>query len=132
MLRSKPRGACLRNDSTRQRGALTKSSTGLAAEPHVANSQPLALRLYRLGCVLGSPLAPKVLARRLSRGKEHPKRLPERLGQTSIARPQGPLVWIHGASVGAMLAAVSRILPLRAQDFSALVTSCTVRSPPPP
>ena len=58
----------------------------------MANSQPLALRLYRLGCVLGSPLAPKVLARRLSRGKEHPKRLPERLGMTNIARPKGPLV----------------------------------------
>src|SRR5215467_3615364 len=128
MPRSKPRGACLRNDSTRQRGALTKSSTGLTAEPRVANSQPLALRLYRLGCVLGSPLAPKVLARRLSRGKEHPKRLPERLGVTNIARPKGPLVWIHGASVGEMLAAVSLIERLRAQDFAVLVTSGTVTS----
>src|SRR6516162_3891046 len=128
MPHSKPRGACLRNDSTRQRGALTKSSTGLTAEPRVANSQPLALRLYRLGCVLGSPLAPKVLARRLSRGKEHPKRLPERLGMTNIARPKGPLVWIHGASVGEMLAAVSLIERLRAQDFAVLVTSGTVTS----
>jgi 3-deoxy-D-manno-octulosonic-acid transferase len=94
----------------------------------VANSQPLALRLYRLGCVLGSPLAPKVLARRLSRGKEHPKRLPERLGMTNIARPKGPLVWIHGASVGEMLAAVSLIERLRAQDFAVLITSGTVTS----
>jgi 3-deoxy-D-manno-octulosonic-acid transferase len=94
----------------------------------VADRLPLALRLYRLGCGLGSPLASKVLARRLSRGKEHPERLPERLGRASVARPNGPLVWVHGASVGEMLAAVSLIKRLREQDFAVLVTSGTVTS----
>jgi 3-deoxy-D-manno-octulosonic-acid transferase len=94
----------------------------------VADRLPLALRLYRLGCGLGSPLASKVLARRLSRGKEHPERLPERLGRASVARPNGPLVWVHGASVGEMLAAVSLIRRLREQGFAVLVTSGTVTS----
>jgi 3-deoxy-D-manno-octulosonic-acid transferase len=94
----------------------------------VADRLPLALRLYRLGCGLGSPLASKVLARRLSRGKEHPERLPERLGRASVARPNGPLVWVHGASVGEMLAAVSLIKRLREQGFAVLVTSGTVTS----
>lgn len=94
----------------------------------MADRLPLALRLYRLGCGLGSPLASKVLARRLSRGKEHPERLPERLGRASVARPNGPLVWVHGASVGEMLAAVSLIKRLREQDFAVLVTSGTVTS----
>ena len=94
----------------------------------MADRLPLALRLYRLGCGLGSPLASKVLARRLSRGKEHPERLSERLGRASIARPDGPLVWVHGASVGEMLAAVSLIKRLREQGFAVLVTSGTVTS----
>jgi 3-deoxy-D-manno-octulosonic-acid transferase len=66
--------------------------------------------------------------RRQKRGKEHPERLRERLGQSSIARPKGPLVWVHGASVGEMLAAVPLIERLRAQDFAVLVTSGTVTS----
>jgi 3-deoxy-D-manno-octulosonic-acid transferase len=94
----------------------------------VPNHLPLALRLYRLGCVLGAPIAPQVLAKRLKRGKEHPERLPERLGQTNIGRPPGPLVWIHGASVGEMLATVRLIERLRAQNFAVLVTSGTVTS----
>jgi 3-deoxy-D-manno-octulosonic-acid transferase len=69
-----------------------------------------------------------VLARRLRRGKEHPERLPERLGRASAARPRGPLVWVHGASVGEMLAAVSLIKRLREQGFAVLVTSGTVTS----
>jgi 3-deoxy-D-manno-octulosonic-acid transferase len=66
--------------------------------------------------------------RRQKRGKEHPERLRERLGQASVARPKGPLIWVHGASVGEMLAAVPLIERLRAQDFAVLVTSGTVTS----
>ena len=89
---------------------------------------PLALRLYQLASVAGSPVAPQVLARRLTRGKEHPERLAERRGEASLDRPRGPLVWVHGASVGEMLAAVPLIEQLCAQDFAVLVTSGTVTS----
>jgi len=89
---------------------------------------PLALRLYQLASAAGSPVAPRVLARRLTRGKEHPERLSERRGETSLTRPQGPLIWVHGASVGEMLAVVPLIERLRAQDFAVLVTSGTVTS----
>jgi len=68
------------------------------------------------------------LARRLTRGKEHPERIAERRGEPSLQRPAGPLVWVHGASVGEMLAAVPLIERLRAQDFGVLVTSGTVTS----
>jgi 3-deoxy-D-manno-octulosonic-acid transferase len=104
------------------------SSTGRVVELSVPDNLPLALRLYRLGCVFGSPLAFRVLTRRLKRGKEHPERMTERLGQASIARPAGPLVWVHGASVGEMLAVISLIERLRAQHFAVLVTSGTVTS----
>lgn len=89
---------------------------------------PLALRLYQLASAAGSPAAPRVLARRLQRGKEHPERLGERRGEASLQRPSGPVVWVHGASVGEMLAAVPLIERLRAQDFAVLVTSGTVTS----
>lgn len=89
---------------------------------------PLALRLYQLASVAGAPVAPQLLARRLTRGKEHPERLSERRGEASLTRPQGPLVWVHGASVGEMLAAVPLIEHLRAQGFAVLVTSGTVTS----
>ena len=89
---------------------------------------PLALRVYRWASFVGSPIAPQILARRLARGKEHPERLAERRGEPSLQRPAGPLVWVHGASVGEMLAAVPLIERLRAQDFAVLVTSGTVTS----
>jgi 3-deoxy-D-manno-octulosonic-acid transferase len=88
----------------------------------------LALRLYQWGSAAGSPVAPRILARRLKRGKEHPERLSERRGEATLPRPQGPMVWVHGASVGEMLAAVPLIEHLRAQDFAVLVTSGTVTS----
>ncbi len=73
-------------------------------------------------------MAPQVLARRLHRGKEHPERLSERRGEASLQRPNGPLIWVHSASVGEMLAAVPLIQRLRTQDFAVLVTSGTVTS----
>ena len=53
----------------------------------VADRLPLTLRAYRLMSAAATPLAPKLLARRLKRGKEHPARLPERRGEASLARP---------------------------------------------
>ena len=64
----------------------------------------------------------------MNRGKENPARLIERRGETAIERPHGPLVWVHGASVGELLAIQPLVERLRAQDFGVLVTSGTVTS----
>lgn len=89
---------------------------------------PLALSLYRSATRVATPLASRLLAVRLTRGKEHPARLTERRGEPSEPRARGPLIWLHAASVGEMLAVVPLIERIRAQDFAVLVTSGTVTS----
>ena len=91
-------------------------------------SLPLTLRMYRRLARGLVPLAPVLIKRRLKQGKEDPARVGERRGRTRDVRPQGPLVWIHGASVGEVLAAAGLIERLRAQNFRILLTSGTVTS----
>jgi 3-deoxy-D-manno-octulosonic-acid transferase len=95
----------------------------------VRDRMPLALLVYRLAAAAAAPtLAPRLLTWRLKRGKESPTRLAERYGEASVPRPAGPLIWIHGASVGEMLSVIPLIERLRARNFAVLMTSGTVTS----
>ncbi len=70
----------------------------------MANPLPMTLRVYRKLSTAMVPLAPALIKRRLKQGKEDPERVGERRGLSPDTRPHGPLVWIHGASVGEVLA----------------------------
>jgi 3-deoxy-D-manno-octulosonic-acid transferase len=89
---------------------------------------PATLRFYRKLSAAAAPLTPALLKRRLKQGKEDPARIDERRGITRQLRPAGPLVWIHGASVGEVLAAAALIERLRALNMRVLLTSGTVTS----
>jgi 3-deoxy-D-manno-octulosonic-acid transferase len=94
----------------------------------MVNSLPMTLRLYRKLSFAMVPLAPALIKRRLKLGKEDPARIGERRGVSDDVRPHGPLIWIHGASVGEVLAAAALIEKLRALDIRILLTSGTVTS----
>ncbi|MBN8980131.1 MAG: 3-deoxy-D-manno-octulosonic acid transferase, partial [Rhizobiales bacterium] len=87
---------------------------------------PITLRLYRGLSSLGTPLYNAAISRRLKQGKEDPARIDERRGLPTAGRPAGSLVWIHGASVGEVLAAAGLIEKLRALGVRILLTSGTV------
>ncbi len=87
-------------------------------------------RLWRMVGRLIGPVVTRVLNRRAARGKENVDRLPERFGQAALLRPDGPLLWIHAASVGEL----NSVLPLLVRllddrpELHALVTTGTVTS----
>jgi 3-deoxy-D-manno-octulosonic-acid transferase len=103
-------------------------SQGVVERPIAAQRLPFALRVYRVATAAAAPLARFLLSSRLKRGKEDALRLGERRGETKAVRPTGPLVWIHGASVGELAAVVPLVERIVAKEFNVLVTSGTVTS----
>ena len=91
---------------------------------------PPVLRLYRAILARAEGPLRAYLRRRMERGKEDAERLPERFGHASLARPEGALLWAHGASVGESLAILPLLERLTAErpGLSALVTTGTVTS----
>lgn len=85
------------------------------------------LECYRLFGVLLAPIAALLCLWRLICGQEERVRVGERFGFAKQSRPQGRLIWFHGASIGEVVALLPLINCLlgRDADLQALITSTT-------
>ncbi len=90
----------------------------------------MLMAAYRLATQLASPFLGLVLNARARRGKEDPARFDERRAMNLPVRPEGPLVWLHGASVGEsqILFELGRRLLDARPDLHLLFTSQTLTS----
>ena len=93
--------------------------------------RPTALfRLYRALSALALPFAARRAVAKLRDGGVSAERAHERLGHATELRPNGPLIWFHGASVGeakSVLPVLHRIA-LDHPDVRLLLTSGTATS----
>ena len=83
------------------------------------------LSIYQALTGAASPFASRLLRKRLAMGKEDGDRIYERLGNASLPRPDGVLIWLHGASVGEFLSLLPLAGVLLARGARLLVTTGT-------
>ncbi|HGG06618.1 MAG TPA: 3-deoxy-D-manno-octulosonic acid transferase, partial [Aliiroseovarius sp.] len=74
------------------------------------------LGLYLTASPLIRLFARRHLEKRVLRGKEDGQRYREKLGLTDVARPDGPLVWMHAVGVGELLALPALIREMQDRD----------------
>nr|WP_249219292.1 3-deoxy-D-manno-octulosonic acid transferase [Loktanella sp. SALINAS62] len=90
----------------------------------------MLLRLYAGLAALAVPLLARRLTAKLTDHGVTPARARERFGHATQSRPDGPLIWFHGASVGETLSLLPLLTPLQAArpDVQVLITSGTASS----
>ena len=95
-----------------------------------ARRRPLALSLYSALTPLLASVAWKRVRRKLELGGTDPARFRERQGRATLARPDGPLIWFHAASVGESLSVLRLIAHMGTVDptLHFLITSGTATS----
>lgn len=86
------------------------------------------LSLYRWTGAAAYPFVGTYVAWRAAKGKEDRSRRRERYGITARRRPEGPLVWMHAASVGETNAVAPLIEGILETDINVVLTTGTVTS----
>lgn len=89
------------------------------------------IKLYEMLWKLALPFVHVYARRRIKQKKEDPDRINERWGETSILRPNGTVIWMHAASVGESLSAltfIKRLKPFLPDESTFVITTNTVSS----
>ena len=86
------------------------------------------LTAYRLAGAAAYPLVGGYIAWRTTKGKEERTRRRERYGISKVARPPGPLVWVHAASVGESNAVIPLVRRIAGFGINVVFTTGTVTS----
>ncbi|NDV00127.1 3-deoxy-D-manno-octulosonic acid transferase [Pseudoroseicyclus tamaricis] len=83
------------------------------------------LTAYCTAANLAAPLLLRSVARGLARAGVPGERIAERDGRASLPRPEGRLVWLHGASVGEGLSLLPLASELRRRGSGVMLTTGT-------
>lgn len=86
------------------------------------------LSSYRLAGAAAYPMVGAYVAWRASRGKEDRNRRHERYGVPGKPRPDGPLIWVHAASVGETISVVPLVQTVLGYGVNVVLTTGTVTS----
>ncbi len=86
------------------------------------------LTAYRFAGAAAYPLVGGYIAWRTTKGKEERTRRRERYGFSTVARPAGPLVWVHAASVGESNAVIPLVERIAGFGINVVFTTGTVTS----
>jgi len=86
------------------------------------------LTTYRWAGAAAYPMVGGYVAWRASKGKEDRSRRRERYGITGRARPAGPVIWMHAASVGETIAVIPLIERILGFGINIVLTTGTVTS----
>ncbi|CAN0222041.1 unnamed protein product, partial [Phaeothamnion confervicola] len=108
MNRTTARAYALAGADIRRTLPASADMTGIISGGEPPAAPRLGLKTYRMVTRLMQPAVPLLLGVRERRGKEDPARRHERMGIATAQRPDGPLIWLHAASVGELNA----VLPL--------------------
>ena len=84
--------------------------------------------IYFLLWFIITPIIPIIFIYRILSGKENYKRIYERIGYSSLKRPNNKLIWINAVSLGELRSTIPLIKILIQQNYSILITTVTLTS----
>ena len=91
-----------------------------------AAEKKILFRIYQWCGAVIYPFVGAVLRIRAKYGKEDRDRRTERYGYPSQKKPEGPILWMHAASVGELIALLPLVKRAKAFNINVLVTTATV------